>query len=73
MNIIRNFFIKSIQLYKICISPWIGNNCRYIPTCSDYMIFFLKKDNIFKAFFMGFKRIIQCNPWGNSGFDPPIT
>ncbi|WP_185859312.1 membrane protein insertion efficiency factor YidD [Blattabacterium cuenoti] len=71
MKIIKNFFIKSIQLYQIGISPWIGNNCRYIPTCSDYMIQSLKKWNIFKAIFMGIKRIIKCNPWVDSGFDPP--
>lgn len=72
MKIIKFFFIKSIQFYKMGISPWIGNNCRYIPTCSDYMIQSLKEYNIFKAISMSFKRIIKCNPWGDSGFDPPI-
>ncbi|WP_185872223.1 membrane protein insertion efficiency factor YidD [Blattabacterium cuenoti] len=71
MKIIIKFFIKSIQLYQMCISPWIGNHCRYIPTCSYYMIQSLKKYNIFVAIFISLKRIIKCNPWGDSGFDPP--
>ncbi|WP_185866012.1 membrane protein insertion efficiency factor YidD [Blattabacterium cuenoti] len=71
MKIIKKFFLKSIQIYQVGISPWIGNNCRYVPTCSDYMIQSMKKFNIFRSIFMGLKRIIKCNPWGDSGFDPP--
>ncbi|WP_185867141.1 membrane protein insertion efficiency factor YidD [Blattabacterium cuenoti] len=62
--------INIIILYQIGISPWIGNNCRYIPTCSNYMIISLKKWNIFKAIYISIKRIIRCNPWGSSGYDP---
>ncbi|WP_185870502.1 membrane protein insertion efficiency factor YidD [Blattabacterium cuenoti] len=71
-RIIYIFLLKSIKFYQIGISPWIGKNCRYIPTCSDYMIQSLKRDNnnIFQAFFIGLKRIIRCHPWGKSGFDP---
>ncbi|WP_185876832.1 membrane protein insertion efficiency factor YidD [Blattabacterium cuenoti] len=73
MKIIKFFFIKIVQLYKIGISPWIGKNCRYLPTCSDYMIQSLKKENnILKAILIGLKRIIKCNPFGDSGFDPPV-
>ncbi|WP_341654808.1 membrane protein insertion efficiency factor YidD [Blattabacterium cuenoti] len=70
MKIIKNFFIKIVKLYQIGISPWIGNNCRYIPTCSNYMIFSLKKWNLFKAIFISIIRIIKCNPWGPSDFYP---
>lgn len=70
MKIFIIFFIKIVRFYQIGISPWIGNNCRYIPTCSNYMILSLKKWNLFKAFFMSIKRIIKCNPWGSSGYDP---
>ncbi|WP_185862138.1 membrane protein insertion efficiency factor YidD [Blattabacterium cuenoti] len=70
MKIINFFFIKSIKLYQTGISPWIGNNCRYIPTCSDYMIFSLKKFHFFKAIFVSLIRIMKCNPWGSTGYDP---
>ncbi|BAM99878.1 membrane protein insertion efficiency factor YidD [Blattabacterium cuenoti] len=70
MKIIKILFIKIVKLYQIGISPWIGNNCRYIPTCSNYMILSLKKWNLFKAIFISIIRIIKCNPWGPSDFDP---
>ncbi|WP_185860716.1 membrane protein insertion efficiency factor YidD [Blattabacterium cuenoti] len=70
MKIIRIFFIKIIRLYQIGISPCIGNNCRYIPTCSNYMILSLKKFHFFKAILISAKRFVKCNPWGASGYDP---
>lgn len=70
MKIINNFFIHFVKLYQLGISPLIGKNCRYIPTCSEYMISCLKKFHFFKAIFFSIKRIIQCNPWGKSGYDP---
>ncbi|WP_341656286.1 membrane protein insertion efficiency factor YidD [Blattabacterium cuenoti] len=70
MKIIKILFIKIVKLYQIGISPWIGNNCRFIPTCSNYMISSLKKWNLFKALFISIIRIIKCNPWGPSDWDP---
>ncbi|AWU43496.1 membrane protein insertion efficiency factor YidD [Blattabacterium sp. (Cryptocercus kyebangensis)] len=70
MNIIHIFLLKSIRIYQIGISPWIGKNCRYIPTCSNYMIQSLTKYSLFKAILISLKRIFRCNPWGNSGYDP---
>ncbi|BBA17518.1 membrane protein insertion efficiency factor YidD [Blattabacterium cuenoti] len=70
MKIIKFFFIKIIKIYQIGISPWIGNNCRYIPTCSNYMILSLKRYQFFKAIFRGTIRIIKCNPWGPSVYGP---
>ncbi|WP_341662525.1 membrane protein insertion efficiency factor YidD [Blattabacterium cuenoti] len=69
MKIIKILFIKIVTLYQIGISPWIGNNCRFIPTCSNYMILSLKKWNLFKALFISIIRIIKCNPWGPSDWD----
>ncbi|WP_185869611.1 membrane protein insertion efficiency factor YidD [Blattabacterium cuenoti] len=70
MNFTQIFIIKIIKLYQILISPWIGYNCRYIPTCSNYMILSIKKWKIFKGFYIGLKRIIGCHPLGKSGYDP---
>ena len=57
-------------MYKNFISPILGNNCRYYPTCSSYCIEALKKYNTIYALFLGFKRIIRCSPFGGSGYDP---
>ena len=66
--------IKIIKIYKLLISPYIGNNCRYLPTCSDYFIDCLNEFGLFKGFFLGLKRVLSCHPikflGGGQGFDP---
>ena len=66
--------IKIIKIYKLFISPYIGNNCRYLPTCSDYFIDCLNEFGFFKGFFLGLKRVLSCHPikflGGGQGFDP---
>ncbi|WP_185864467.1 membrane protein insertion efficiency factor YidD [Blattabacterium cuenoti] len=69
MKIINKLFIELIKFYQLGISPSIGKNCRYITTCSEYMIISLKKFHFFKAIFFSLKRIIQCNPWGKSDYN----
>ena len=70
MKIISSLCIYLIKLYQWLISPMIGQNCRYYPTCSSYCIEAFQKHNILYALYLSFKRIIKCNPWGNSGHDP---
>ena len=74
MKIFSNIIILVIKIYKLFISPYIGNNCRYLPTCSDYFIDALKAYGFLKGFYIGTKRILTCHPikflGGNSGFDP---
>jgi len=48
----------------------MGPCCRYSPCCSSYALQALKKHNLGKALFLITKRILKCNPWGGSGFDP---
>ena len=70
MKILTIILIRLIKIYKFFISPLLGNSCRFAPTCSDYSIEALKTYGFFKGLFLSFKRIISCNPWGGSGFDP---
>ena len=62
--------IKLIRFYQVAISPWLGKNCRYQPTCSQYMLEALKVYGLYKGVFLGIKRILSCHPWGGSGYDP---
>ncbi len=66
---LKKFFLFLIKVYQIVISPYLGNNCRYYPTCSNYAVEAIKKYNISTAFKLIFLRIIKCNPWGGSGLD----
>ena len=58
-----------IKFYQFFISPLLGNNCRFYPTCSNYAIQALKKFNTFYAIRIILLRILRCNPWGGSGID----
>ena len=73
INILINFKIKLIKLYKFICSPLLGNNCRYFTPCSEYYIQSLKIHGLFKGTFMGIKRILSCHPFkslgGGSDFD----
>lgn len=59
-----------IRIYQITLSPFIGRNCRYTPTCSNYGIEAIKKYGALKGGWLTIKRILSCNPWGGSGYDP---
>jgi putative membrane protein insertion efficiency factor len=63
-------FIGLIKLYQLIISPWLGPQCRFTPTCSQYAIEALKKYGIIKGGWLTVKRIARCNPWGGHGHDP---
>ena len=65
----RNISIELIKLYQKISGPW-HNYCRYSPTCSNYTIEALKNYGFFKGWFLGIKRILRCNPWGDYGYDP---
>lgn len=62
--------IKLIRFYQICISPYLGQNCRYTPTCSAYAIEALRKHGLVKGTGLAVWRILRCSPWGGSGYDP---
>ena len=70
MKIFTIIFIKIIKGYKYFISPFLGQSCRYLPTCSEYSIEALKTYGFIKGLWLSLKRIMSCHPWGNSGFDP---
>ena len=69
-KIFKNIVISWINLYKYLISPLLGNNCRYLPTCSEYTKESIIKYGVVKGFWLGLKRIVKCHPWGKGGYDP---
>jgi len=73
-NFIKFLMIKIIRFYQILISPYLGNNCRYLPTCSEYFIDSLNEYGVLKGCYKGIKRILSCHPikflGGGHGYDP---
>ena len=72
--IFSKILILLIKGYQFLISPILGNNCRYLPTCSEYFIDCIKEFGILKGCIKGTKRILSCYPikilGGGDGFDP---
>jgi putative membrane protein insertion efficiency factor len=63
-------FIGLVRLYQLTLSPWLGMNCRYQPTCSAYAIEALEIHGVLKGGWLALRRIARCHPWGGSGYDP---
>lgn len=57
------------KVYKVCISPLMGDRCRFYPSCSDYSYESIKKHGFIKGSFLSFKRICKCNPYHPGGID----
>ena len=74
MKILSYLLIKIIKIYQLFVSPYLGNNCRYLPTCSQYFIDSLKEFGFLKGFIKGIKRLLTCHPikflGGGQGLDP---
>ncbi|MBR6013520.1 MAG: membrane protein insertion efficiency factor YidD [Selenomonadaceae bacterium] len=65
-----NFFITTVNFYRNWISPLKPPSCRFIPTCSEYAVEALKKYGWKRGIFLTAKRILRCNPFCKSGYDP---
>ena len=74
MKIFSKTLIAIIKIYQLVLSPYLGNNCRYLPTCSEYFIDSIKEFGSLKGSFLGLKRILSCHPikilGGGEGLDP---
>jgi putative membrane protein insertion efficiency factor len=62
--------IQPIRFYQRFISPLKPPTCRFTPTCSNYAIQAIRKHGPFKGLALAVWRILRCNPWGGSGYDP---
>lgn len=69
-NVLTWILLLPVYFYRSVISPLTPPSCRYSPTCSQYTIEALRKYGPFKGAYLSVKRIISCNPWGGSGYDP---
>jgi putative membrane protein insertion efficiency factor len=63
--------IAVVRVYQYTLSPLLGPNCRFEPTCSSYFVLSVKKHGLVRGSFRGVGRILRCHPWNPGGYDPP--
>ncbi len=66
----RKFFIILIGAYRYMISPFLGNNCRFYPSCSDYAQTAIQRHGILRGGWLSLRRVSCCHPWHEGGLDP---
>ncbi|WP_231870653.1 membrane protein insertion efficiency factor YidD [Planctomyces sp. SH-PL14] len=71
MRIPSWILIGLVRIYQWTLSPIMGRDCRFQPTCSHYFIGAVNKYGAVRGAVKGIWRICRCNPWGGSGYDPP--
>lgn len=67
--------IKLIHGYRYLLSPWVGNQCRFYPSCSHYAEEAINTHGFIKGGYLTTRRLLKCHPWHAGGTDmvPPKT
>ncbi len=68
----KQIAILLIRFYQLCLSPFLGNCCRFHPSCSEYSRLAFVKYGFFKGVLLTLKRLVRCGPWSVGGNDPLI-
>ncbi|WP_406677375.1 membrane protein insertion efficiency factor YidD [Moorella sp. ACPs] len=69
-QVIKRSIVFLIRLYQIFISPVLGKNCRFYPSCSQYTLEAISRYGVFRGSFLAVKRLARCHPWHPGGYDP---
>lgn len=66
----RRLGIFAIRGYQAALSPVLGGQCRYHPSCSEFAVEALERHGLLRGAWLGLRRVTRCNPLGGSGYDP---
>ncbi len=66
----RRLLMLLVRGYQLLLSPWIGGQCRFTPTCSHYTLDALRQHGAARGSYLGVMRVVRCNPWCSGGLDP---
>ncbi len=63
-------FVAAIRLYQVTLRPFLGGQCRYHPTCSDYGVEAYRRHGVFRGTWLTATRVLRCHPLVKGGYDP---
>jgi putative membrane protein insertion efficiency factor len=67
---LKAILIAPIRFYRFFLSPWVGHQCRFTPTCSAYAIEAIQTHGAGKGMWLALRRLSRCHPWTAGGHDP---
>ncbi|MFN5802755.1 MAG: membrane protein insertion efficiency factor YidD [Burkholderiales bacterium] len=67
---VRWVLLQSLRAYRFFLSPWIGQQCRFWPSCSNYASESIEKHGAIAGTYLASKRLLRCHPWCQGGHDP---
>ena len=70
LRLIREVYLLPVRLYRATLSRWLGGQCRFVPTCSEYFLEAVRRKGIIRGTVKGVWRICRCHPWSKGGWDP---
>ena len=70
MTPLAHILALPVRFYRLLLSPWLGQSCRFQPTCSAYALEALERHGAFRGAWLAARRIGRCRPGGGSGYDP---
>ena len=70
VSVFAKVLIVVVKGYQYLLSPLLGSNCRFTPSCSSYTIEAIRLHGAMKGFLMGLWRILRCHPFSKGGYEP---
>ena len=71
MSPLTGMAVRAIRGYQWLLSPWVGQACRFAPTCSEYARLAVIDHGVLRGSWLAVRRILRCQPFHRGGYDPP--
>lgn len=66
----KSLLLGLIAGYRYAISPMLGRNCRFMPSCSEYASEAIHRHGSVRGGWLALRRVLRCHPWNPGGYDP---
>ncbi|MBL8435515.1 membrane protein insertion efficiency factor YidD [Aquabacterium sp.] len=66
----KSFVLALLRVYRYAISPMLGRNCRFVPSCSEYAVEAVERHGALKGGWLAARRVCRCHPFSGGGYDP---